>query len=67
MVNVRSFPKAACPMCGKYDRVEVYDRGLKWLWRWVVRNNRFLCRRCRVTWRRRRPYNQYSISETMEG
>lgn len=44
-----------CPECRKDDLVYNHDRGFKWLRRLMVLNNRFVCARCRITWRRKRP------------
>lgn len=44
-----------CPECRQDDLVYNHDRGFKWMRRLLVLNSRFVCARCRITWRRKRP------------
>jgi hypothetical protein len=44
-----------CPNCGEKDRVEITDKGLKKLIRRILSDNRYWCRACNVTWRKKHP------------
>jgi hypothetical protein len=47
--------KSRCPVCNSEDKVYVYDHGAKFWRRLVAGNNRFACKNCKVTWRRKKP------------
>ena len=49
------FWRSCCPVCNAENQAYIYDRGLKFWRRLVVGNNRFACKNCKVTWRRKRP------------
>jgi len=53
--------KPKCPECRDKSAVYVFDRGAKRLWRMVVGNNRFACASCRISWRRRTPYDSAEL------
>jgi hypothetical protein len=42
-------------VCNAENKVYVYDRGPKFWRRLFTGNNRFACRNCKVTWRRKKP------------
>ena len=44
-----------CPKCGSEDSTLILDCGVKRIIRAILRNNRYACRRCSVTWLRQRP------------
>jgi hypothetical protein len=44
--------KPSCPECSKNDYVYVVDKGIKFLYRLLLRNNRFACGNCKITWRK---------------
>ena len=46
-----------CPVCSKSDRVMIHDKGRARFWRGLVKNNRFVCGRCQITWRTRDPHD----------
>jgi len=52
-----------CPHCSeKYD-IKIRDKGLKWILRALMGNNRYCCLSCNATWRGRFP----SYWEMMRG
>jgi transposase-like protein len=55
--------RSSCPECKSEGAVYLYDRGLKLLWRFIWANNRFVCARCNVTWRRRTRHTYAEIAE----
>ncbi len=59
--------KSFCPVCESEDNVFVLDRGLKFWRRFIVGNNRFGCRACRITWRRKAPHSYSAFSKKSRG
>jgi hypothetical protein len=55
--------RPSCPVCHAEDKVYVYDHGFKFWRRLVVGNNRFACRNCMVTWRRKKPDHQTRLQK----
>ncbi len=49
-----------CPAC-KSDRVRILDKGLKKVYRFLQRNNRYYCRDCRNTWRELEPHKRLKL------
>jgi hypothetical protein len=49
------FWRSCCPVCNSENQAYIYDQGLKFWRRLVVGNNRFACKNCKVTWRRKSP------------
>lgn len=49
------FWRSCCPVCNAQNQAYIYDRGFKFWRRLIVGNNRFACKNCKVTWRRKRP------------
>lgn len=47
--------KSYCPVCNIENNVYIFDDGIKLWLRLIVGNNRFACRNCKVTWRRKKP------------
>jgi hypothetical protein len=47
--------KSICPRCGVEDHVRIHDRGIMFLLRLLLANNRFSCLRCGSVWRRTDP------------
>jgi hypothetical protein len=54
------FPKlweSYCPVCIPENKGYIYDQGFKFWSRLALGNNRFACRKCRATWRRKNPFH----------
>jgi len=60
-----AFWKSSCPVCGLEKNIHIFDRGKKFWLRLFALNNRFACRKCKVTWRRKAPkeYVKYASSQ----
>ncbi len=54
--------KSVCPNCEKDDAVYIFDRGMKFLYRSFSGNNRFACKNCMITWRRKDPFFYLDLS-----
>lgn len=44
-----------CPECNKKNTVTVMDKGLRFVFRAVIQNNRYQCFECKITWRAKTP------------
>lgn len=45
-----------CPVCNRIENVIVYDKGYKYFIRMITFNNRLVCTKCHITWRKQTPY-----------
>jgi hypothetical protein len=54
---------SCCPSCTSRRDVYIYDSGMKLVRRLLILNNRFACRRCKVTWRRRERYGFFDLKD----
>ncbi len=50
-----SFWISYCPVCGLDTNVRIFDQGSKFWIRLLAGNNRYACRKCKVTWLRKKP------------
>gem|GEM_PF-3890012 len=55
--TIRNLLRPPCPECRGRRTVYMVDRGIKVFLRMLAGDNRFACRRCRITWRRRTPFD----------
>jgi len=51
-----------CPQCGD-NNTEIIDDGIKWYLRKLILNNRYACRKCNITWRKKIPANYLVLKE----
>lgn len=61
------FYKSICPVCKSNNYVRIYDKGLKLLFRFFIGNNRFICRKCKITWRRKNPGYYFDLGIGIKG
>jgi hypothetical protein len=47
--------KQTCPHCHTSDYTHILDLGFKFIYRFLIMNNRFACRKCSITWRENKP------------
>jgi hypothetical protein len=59
--SVGMFWKSMCPACMTVEHVYIYDEGISLVYRLLLGNNRFACRQCKVTWRRRDPHDYFEM------
>ncbi|MFC1585816.1 hypothetical protein ACFL5V_09745 [Fibrobacterota bacterium] len=50
-----------CPACGS-TKIEILDKGAKLFMRGILLNNRWYCRECHATWRKRTPYEFHYLT-----
>lgn len=58
------FPKfweSYCPVCEPEQKGYIYDRGFKFWSRLAEGNNRFACRKCKATWRRKNQFQHTTL------
>ena len=58
------FTTSLCPECLSDTTVWIIDNGSKLWWRFLSNNNRFACKRCKITWRKKNPADYTDLSRT---
>lgn len=46
------FRRIYCPVCNTEDNVYMHDTGFKSIIRSIIGNNHFVCKACKITWRK---------------
>ena len=59
--------KPQCPECRESRTVYMVDKGLKRIRRMLAGDNRFACYTCKISWRRKTPFDCVELVKRKEG